>query len=98
MLARLERVLRAHETHKSEIALLENELHNSSKLDDLQMDCEMLDAEHVPSTEEEQRRFYEGEIAEMQSRITKLEAKNKEYLELFCGTQNSASTNEATMP
>lgn len=53
VLSRLERVLRAHETHKSEIALLENELHNSSKIDDLQIDCEMLDTEQLLTTEEE---------------------------------------------
>jgi len=34
----------------------------------------------------------------MQIRINKLDAKNKEYLELFCGTSNTSSTNEATMP
>ena len=58
----------------------------------------MLDADNGHQREVDQRRFYENELAEMQARIAKLEAKNKEYLELFCGTQSSASTNEQTMP
>lgn len=42
--------------------------------------------------------FYKSELKDMQLRINKLEAKNKEYLELICGTHNRSSLNEATMP
>lgn len=34
---------------------------------------------------------------DMQLRINKLEAKNKEYLELICGNHNTTSLNESTM-
>lgn len=95
LISRLEKVLRSHETHKSEIALLELELQNSSQ--DQQMDCEMLD-EFAHKPQNDKVSFFEAELLKMQLRINRLEGKNKEYLELFCGTQNTTSTNEGSMP
>ena len=44
-------------------------------------DCEMLE----DNPKGELARFYEAEIDELQGRIINLEAKNQEYLNLFCG-------------
>jgi hypothetical protein len=94
VLANLEKVLRAHEDHNTEIALLEKEIHQGDS-DDM-LDCEMLDAEVKP--EDGIVRFYQTEIAELNDRIAKLEVKNKQYLDLFCGSTGTNATGDLPMP
>jgi len=81
ILQQLEAVLRAHESYKSEIALLEAELHQQQTSGIL--DCEMLNEDQAML--DDSPSFHEITIKELQARIDKLELKNKEYLEMFCG-------------
>lgn len=55
----------------------------------LQFDQEMLEE---PRKRPDLQSHYESQINELQSRISRLELKNKEYLDMFCGTAQ-ASTN-----
>jgi prefoldin subunit 5 len=57
--------------------MLEMEL-KSAMNESRQEDCEMIDACGNEN-------YYEAEIRELHGRIGRLEAKNKEYLDLFCG-------------
>lgn len=61
------------------------------------LDYEMIDTETKP--EDGLAKLYQAEIAELNDRIEKLEKKNKQYLDMFCGSAESkANSSDLLMP